>query len=95
MLPTVQWGCFCSSLFCFAQDGTIIWCTLNFPGCWADGDLVQRLYGSLETVPPGLAIAADCAFNRKDMAGKIIQPLKANELKRCADSVSVCACMSA
>jgi hypothetical protein len=82
-------GCFCSSLFCFAPDGTIIWCTINFPGSWADGELAKRLYSLLETVPPGFFIAADCAFNRADMAGKIIRPLKSDELTRYADSVSV------
>ncbi len=39
---------------------------------------------------PGFAIAANCAFNRKDLAGKIIQQLKANKLARYVDSVRVC-----
>jgi hypothetical protein len=63
-------------------DGTIVWCTLNFPGSWADGELAKRLYSLLEGLPAGFAIAADCAFNRSDMAGRIIRPLKTDELSR-------------
>ncbi len=36
-------SCFCSSLFCFTPDSTIIWCTLNYQGSWADGDLANHL----------------------------------------------------
>ncbi len=47
-----------------------------FQGSWADCKLAKQLYSLLETVPAGMAIAADCMFNSADMAGKIIQQLK-------------------
>ncbi len=82
-------GCYCSLLFCFGPHGTIIWCTLNFPGSWADSELAKHLYSLLETRPAGMAIPADCEFNCTDMVGKIIRPLKSNELTRFASSVFV------
>jgi hypothetical protein len=78
-------GCFCSSLFCFALHSTIIWCTLNYLGSWADSELAKLL----ETLPEGMAIAADCAFNCADMAGKIIWQLKSYEVARYSTSISV------
>ncbi len=43
--------CFCSSLFVFALDGTIIYATVNFQGSWHDGQLAEELYSILLKVP--------------------------------------------
>ncbi len=71
-----------SSLFCYASDGTVIWCTLNYPGSWADGDLAKQLYLLLDELPEGMAIAVDSAFCHGDMAGKILCPLKTDKIER-------------
>ena len=68
-------GCYASSIFVFAPDGTIIWATVNWPGSWPDGKLAKELYVLLKDIPDGFAIAADSAFSRADMANKIVRPL--------------------
>jgi len=82
-------GCYCSSLLLFGPDGCILWCTLNWPGSWSDAALARQLYDLLTDLPDGLAIAADSAFTRADMAARIIRPLKADEMERYSRTVSV------
>ncbi len=62
---------------------------LNYPGSWSDGDLAKQLYLLLDELPQGMAIATDSAFSRGDMAGKIVRPLKCDELERYSSSISV------
>ncbi len=76
-------------VFLLGMEGTMLWCMLNFLGSCADGELAKQLCRLLDNLPPGLAIAADSAFNSSDMSMKIIRPLKSDESDRYANSVSV------
>ncbi len=75
-------GCFCPSRFVFAPDGpgTIVYATVNFPGSWHEGQRAEELYRILNRVPSPDASAGESAFNRKDMAHKIMRPLKSDQL---------------
>lgn len=59
------WTCshYCSSTFCFAPDGTVIWCNLNCPGSWHDSAISAGLYRRLEDdTAKGWFVITDSAF---------------------------------
>ncbi len=68
---------------------TIMWCTLNYPGSWHDADLAKQLDRLLDELPEGFAIAAHSVFTHKEMAGKILLPLKSDKLDCLSHGVSV------
>ncbi|EGZ24867.1 hypothetical protein PHYSODRAFT_296798 [Phytophthora sojae] len=75
------WTCshYCSSVFVFAPDGTIICALMNAPGSWHDAAVAQDLYGKLQDkTPEGFFAIADSAFprSRQGISSRIQTPLK-------------------
>jgi len=75
------WTCqhYCSSVFTFASDGTIIHATLNAPGSWHDAMVAGELYNKLRN--HNYFIVADTAFphTRGDIRNKIKTPIKTGD----------------
>ncbi len=75
---------FVTGVLCFGVDGTLIWYNHNCPGSWNDGDMslpLQELLSNNEFVNEGFGLVSDSAFPAME-GGKIISPLKENELQR-------------
>ncbi|KAG9412142.1 hypothetical protein AC1031_017771 [Aphanomyces cochlioides] len=75
-----------SGVLCFGLDGTIIWGRHNCPGSWNDGEMsrgLQELISLPGKLADGMKIAPDSAFPINGRCeGRIITPLKADELER-------------
>ncbi|KAE8898163.1 hypothetical protein PF005_g14786 [Phytophthora fragariae] len=77
------WTCshYCSSVFAFAPDGTIICALINAFGSWHDAAVAQDLYAKLQNkTPEGYFAIADSAFprTRQGISSRIQTPLKKN-----------------
>jgi DDE superfamily endonuclease len=67
-------------------DGTVVWCKLNCPGSWNDGEISrefqEKLMNPAKTML-GTGVIADSAFPAcNDMFGRIITPMKEGDLER-------------
>lgn len=75
-----------TGVLCFSVDGLIIWAKHNCVGSWNDGDMSRELQEKLlcaDLCEEDHGIVADTAFPvSKGLRGKIISPLKENELER-------------
>jgi len=71
---------------CFGVDGCIVWYRHNCPGSWNDGETSRQFQQKLcnnDKNLPGHGVLSDSAFPVSDhMFGKIITPLKENDLER-------------
>jgi hypothetical protein len=75
------WTCahYCSCIFVFAPDGTIIYAILNAPGSWQDLAIAAPLYEELlNNTPEGYRILCDTAFPQKteSLQNRILAPVK-------------------
>ena len=71
---------------CFGVDGTLIWGKHNCVGSWNDGDMSREIQERLLDpyfVADNHGIISDTAFPvGKDLVGRIMSPLKEEELER-------------
>jgi hypothetical protein len=77
---------FVTGTMCFGADGTIVWYRHNCPGSWNDGETSRRFQEKLSRHYinlPGHGVLSDSAFPvRGAMFGRIVTPLKENDLAR-------------
>ncbi|KAE9217726.1 hypothetical protein PF004_g14076 [Phytophthora fragariae] len=78
--------------FCFSADGLIVWANHNCPGSWNDGDIsldFRRILADPRVNPdPRYGIVTDSAFPcGKEMADRVMTPLKEGDLSRLVPSV--------
>jgi hypothetical protein len=83
---------FVTGTLCFAADGCIIWARHNCPGSWNDSDTSSAFRLKLldEKLCPDQRynVVSDSAFLcSKDMTGRILTPLKENDLERLLPSL--------
>jgi hypothetical protein len=75
-----------TGVLCFGVDGTLIWGKHNCVGSWNDGDISRELQWMLmddNLLEHNHGIVSDTAFPvGKALVGRIVSPLKENELER-------------